>query len=556
MLFQTVEFLVLILIVISAIFLLRNRHHQQLVLLATNYIFYGWWDVRFVILLLMSTVMDFAAALGIEGVKLKWPDRIKLCLILLVGTWVCLGLNWPALQHGTKSIGWREFLKPGWDQAPLAIGVCVAFTLAGLVFYGWFFTFGEQARRRAFLITSLCGNLGILGFFKYFNFFRDNFTGLGNLLGYDWSPDVQSALSIALPVGISFYTFQTMAYTIDVYQGMRAERSFLPMAVFVGYFPHLVAGPIIRPQVVLSRLEKAWTMRAKNIYSGFNLALVGLFKKVLIADSVSPLTDSILSEPVGQPSVLIVLGTILFAVQIYCDFSGYTDIARGVSRMIGVEIPLNFNFPYFSTSIIEFWRRWHISLSTWLRDYLYIPLGGGKVHISRVYFNLMITMVLGGLWHGAAWNFVIWGFYQGLLLCLNRAFAEAISRSAKLSALFRAPLMRVVCWAVTMYFVLIGWLIFRVQSLDAVWYSVKAFVVWDGRMSIGSRGLGNAMPGLAMAALVVFVVLHTISYFVRPWPDLLDRIPRPLLLAAYALLAIVFFFGWPSHNAPFIYFQF
>ena len=448
----------------------------------------------------------------------------------------------------------HEFLKPGWEFAWWAIAACSAFALVGPVIYGGYFRLGEHSRRRAFLVTSIGANLAVLGFFKYFNFFRENLLELSYRLGYQWPlPE----LSIALPVGISFYTFVTMSYGIDAYRRQLVpERSFVRMALFVAYFPHLVAGPIIRPEQLLPTLNTAWKLNAQRLTSGFHLAVVGLVKKVLIADSVARMVGTILDRPQGLPSLLIVLGAVLFAVQIYCDFSGYTDIARGVSRMLGVELPLNFNFPYFSTSIIDFWRRWHISLSSWLRDYLYIPLGGGRVRPSRVYLNLMITMVLGGLWHGASWNFVIWGAYQGALLCVNRLFGGLIVRSTGLSRWFETRVARLLCWAVTLYFVLLGWLIFYVKDLHQLLYAVKAYVVFDCRLDVAGPGLGGGSPVIALAALGLFVVLHAVSYFKLRWAEFLDRLPGPVLPLAYALLGLVLFLAWPSEDAPFIYFQF
>ncbi|MBI2824163.1 MAG: MBOAT family protein [Planctomycetia bacterium] len=554
MLFQTREFLILMLVVLAGIAILRQARAQHWMLLVASYMFYAWWDVRFLILLLLTSMIDYSAALGIYGVQLSWKERFRLSLLLIAGAYLTLGLNWPAVQGRQTQIALAEFFRPGWEQAPAAIAAIAAFALVGPVIYGWYFRLSENARRNAFLATSMCGNLAILGFFKYFDFFRDNLAGLGGALGYHWA---LPALNVALPVGISFYTFVTMSYGIDAYRGdIVPERSFVRMALFVSYFPHLVAGPIIRPQQLLPTLTAPWTLSAERLTSGFHLAAVGLVKKVLIADSVAPLVDSILAHPDGQPSIAIWLGTVLFAVQIYGDFSGYTDVARGVSRMVGVELPLNFNFPYFSTSIVEFWRRWHISLSSWLRDYLYIPLGGGRVSMPRVYANLMITMALGGLWHGASWNFVIWGTYQGALLCVNRFFSEWKAKSERLVALFERPAVKVLCWAVTMYFVLLGWLIFRVTDFAHLQEVARKFVIFDGRWELTSLGLGTGSPVIALLAFLIFVVLHCFSYFEIRWAELLDRAPAPALSLVYMLLGLVFFFAWPSENAPFIYFQF
>jgi D-alanyl-lipoteichoic acid acyltransferase DltB (MBOAT superfamily) len=496
------------------------------------------------------------------GIRLNWRERIRLFFLAIGATWFCLALNWPALQAG-QSITWSQFFQPGWEFAGPCIAVSIGFALLWPLLYEAYFRLPDQRRRKAFLVTSMCANLGMLAFFKYFNFFRDNLVGLnsvlGRILGSSWELTswLPPELSIALPVGISFYTFVTMSYGIDAYRGLLVpERSFVRMALFVSYFPHLVAGPIIRPDQLLPTLHTPWRLHPGRLTSGFHLVLVGLFKKLLIADSVSPLADQILNAPAGLPSLAIWLGTILFAIQIYCDFSGYTDVARGVSRMLGVELPLNFDFPYFSTSIVQFWRRWHISLSTWLRDYLYIPLGGGRVSPPRVYFNLLVTMALGGLWHGASWNFLIWGCYQGALLCINRLFSTALDRRASWRAFADLPAVRAVSWAVTMYFVLLGWLIFRVTDLNELLSAAKAFIVFDGEFSIASFGLGVGSPIVAVAAAGIFVVLHAFSFFCIRWATLLDRLPSTLLPVIYLLLGMAFFLGWPAANSQFIYFQF
>jgi D-alanyl-lipoteichoic acid acyltransferase DltB (MBOAT superfamily) len=250
------------------------------------------------------------------------------------------------------------------------------------------------------------------------------------------------------------------------------------------------------------------------------------------------------------------LGVALFAVQIYCDFSGYTDIARGISRVFGVEIPLNFNYPYFSTSIIEFWRRWHISLSTWLRDYLYIPLGGSRVSGLLTYFNLMVTMVLGGLWHGASWNFVIWGAYQGVLLCVNRLFRAIVEPHKPIVALLQSRPGTVIRWGITLYFWMLGWLIFRLTDFDKLIYCVKKFVLFDGAISFSGLGLGRGSPATAALAILMFVALHTYGFMTKRWDERLTAMSMPLRLLAYVIIGMLLFYGWPSQQSAFIYFQF
>ncbi len=561
MLFQTYEFVILLLAALAGIAVLRRARPQHYWLTLLSFVFYGWWDVRFLSLILLSTMIDYAAALGMQGVRLSVGKRLKMSGLIAGSSLIFLGVNWPAIQNPEKanpaltSGNWLEVLfNPNWPGATTALIVCLAFAVVGPGLYGLYFKLSERARRRAFLITSVVSNLGMLGFFKYYGFFAGNLQGFGSWLGQDLSLPV---LEVALPVGISFYTFQTMSYTIDAYRGIiRAESSLLRMALYVSYFPQLVAGPILRPDQLLPALNEPWRLRVQNIHSGFNLALVGLVKKVLIADWIAPMVNLVFADPYGQPTVAIWLATALFAVQIYCDFSGYTDIARGVSRMFGIEIPLNFNFPYFSTSIIDFWRRWHISLSTWLRDYLYIPLGGSKCSVPRTYLNLMITMVLGGLWHGSAWNFVIWGAYQGGLLCINRLLRGWLERIPRVDAFLHTKPGTVIRWAVTAYLWMLGWLIFRVTDTQALLYCMKKFVFFDGQIALSALGLGRGDPFIALGAAAIFAVCHAFGFFTTRWGDRLDRTPRPLLPVIYFLAGLIFFLAWPAANQAFIYFQF
>ena len=555
MLFQSFEFLILFTLVIVGIAALRRASYQHVMLLVASYVFYGWWDVRFLILILLSSVVDYAAAMSIAGIRIEKSQKLRLNTAAVAGTFAFLCPDWSAL--GGLVIG--DAVEPGALIRPFSEywpTVLCCLVLIGLwnVLHAVFINAGERTRRKAFLLSSVVFNLGMLGLFKYYNFFTDSLTGLSGYLGYEWQASV---MTIALPVGISFYTFQTMSYTIDVYRGgISPEKSFLRMALFVAYFPQLVAGPILRPDQFLPALDRPWLITPTNLTRGVNLMLVGLVKKVLIADHVGPMADLILTEPAGQSTAVVMMGTVFFAVQIYCDFSGYTDIARGASRVFGIEIPLNFNYPYFSTSIIDFWRRWHISLSTWLRDYLYIPLGGGRVSPSRVYVNLMITMVLGGLWHGAAWNFVIWGAYQGGLLCINRWVRGRIEKSDSVNALMHTRPLTVVRWAVTMYFTLLGWLIFRISDMSDLAYAAQKYLIPDGRIDLAGVGLGRAAPVVAGLALMVFCLFHAYGYWRGRWDARMDRLPLVVCLAVYALVAAVLFIAWPSSNAAFIYFQF
>src|SRR3972149_1993846 len=270
-----------------------------------------------------------------------------------------------------------------------------------------------KARRKTLLACSILFNLGVLGFFKYFNFFSESFIGLLNL--FSMKADLIT-LNIVLPLGISFYTFQEMGYTIDVYRKhMKPTHNPFNFALFVAFFPHLVAGPIQRAESLLLQLERPRRITIEQVNTGLFLILWGLFKKVVIADNVREVANLIFNNYTNYSGLDIVIGGLAFAVQIYGDFSGYSDIARGIARLMGFELMVNFRLPYFALNPTDFWQRWHISLSTWLRDYLYIPLGGNRKSNLITCRNLFLTMLLGGLWHGASWNFVIWGAYHGLI---------------------------------------------------------------------------------------------------------------------------------------------
>jgi alginate O-acetyltransferase complex protein AlgI len=317
--------------------------------------------------------------------------------------------------------------------------------------------------RKAWVLVSVVVNLSLLGFFKYFGFFAHEMQALLQSLGFQAS---LPALRVILPVGISFYTFQELSYTIDVYRGeIRPVRNLLDFALYVAFFPQLVAGPIERSGNLIPQVLEPRTLRPGDFSQGLYLVITGLFRKVVIADSMASYANAIFARPANELSGLeCLLGVYAFALQIYGDFSGYSDIARGIAKWMGFDLMVNFRMPYLAISPSDFWRRWHISLSTWLRDYLYIPLGGNRGSSFKTYCNLMITMLLGGLWHGANWTFIAWGAFHGLLLCIWRPFQARRPQpppdeapTFKLANLLRIGLMfHLVCF---------GWLLFRAQSL-------------------------------------------------------------------------------------------
>src|SRR4051794_6445255 len=331
----------------------------------------------------------------------------------------------------------------------------------------------EPRRRKLFVALSMALNLGMLGYFKYYNFFAES---LHAALARAGVSVPVSHLNVVLPIGISFYTFQSMSYVIDVYRkDIKPTRNFVEFAAFVSFFPHLVAGPIMRPTTLLPQIEKPRRFDLQRFYHGCYLIAWGLTKKVVVADNLAPIVNDLFGRWQTLDGGLALLAVYAFAFQIYGDFSGYTDAARGIAKCLGIELALNFNLPYFATSPRDFWSRWHISLSTWLRDYLYIPLGGSRGSQVKLYRNLMLTMIIGGLWHGAAWTFVLWGFYQGVLLVAHRLARPLLDRIHPTEPVDRA------CWKalrifVTFHLICVGWLIFRASSIAQVRGMLTAIV--------------------------------------------------------------------------------
>ena len=409
-------------------------------------------------------------------------------------------------------------------------------------------TSSDSRVRRRWLLLSLCANLGILGFFKYFNFFVDSAAALLSAVGLQPHLPV---LRVLLPVGISFYTFQTMSYTIDVYRRQLAPtRSFLDFALFVSFFPQLVAGPIERAGNLLRQFAAPRAVTRPMVESGCFLILAGFFRKLVIADGVAPLVDTVFAAPATADWLSLACGAAAFALQIYGDFAGYSDIARGVARLLGFELMVNFRQPYLSRSVTEFWRRWHISLSTWLRDYLYIPLGGNRHGTAATYRNLMLTMLLGGLWHGARWNFVVWGGLHGLFLAVHKFFLTRAHR--KIAAESRAfSLPGLLATAATFALVSFAWIFFRAPTFADAASCVAGLATLRGGLS--------ALPWGLLAKLAVFAALTAVldlpAYRRDSQEALLDW-PWPLRGATYAAMFLLVVLLRPLNDVPFIYFQF
>jgi D-alanyl-lipoteichoic acid acyltransferase DltB (MBOAT superfamily) len=382
-------------------------------------------------------------------------------------------------------------------------------------------------------------NLGILGFFKYCNFFIESFAAVSNRLGLDIGT---RTFEIILPVGISFYTFQSMSYAIDVYRRtLPATRSYLNFLAFVSFFPQLVAGPIERASHLLPQFERTRLINRAMLEEGFWLLIWGMFKKVVLADNFAPMVDMVFDHP-NHSGPVTLLATVAFGLQIYCDFSGYSDIARGLARLLGFDIMWNFQLPYTARNLREFWRRWHVSLSTWLRDYLYISLGGNRRGPARTYFNLLATMLLGGLWHGAAWNFVLWGLWHGAGLAVHRFVTEDASTPAS-----RAR--QIGSWLGTMAFVFYGWLLFRARSLEQILALNHSFAHWTAPPWLGSYAL--CLSFFALPLVLVEIWQKKADNLLAPLR--LAVVPR-LILQGLLLYGIVLF--WNREKAAFIYFQF
>jgi alginate O-acetyltransferase complex protein AlgI len=416
----------------------RDIFRRNVLLIVSSYIFYGWWDARFLILVAISTSVDYMAALGASDKPVRTVDRLKAAGYLALVT------------AGSLAAGGFTDL---WLAPLVAAGIVGAAVWMKLIDRA-----AADRRPRLWLYLSLCVNLGILGFFKYFNFFVGSFAALFSALGVH--VDVPT-LNIVLPVGLSFYTFQAISRTIDSYRRrFDPQYSIVNYAAYHAFFPQLVAGPIERAAHLMPQFERVLPLDFTLFMRGLLLFLWGLYQKIVIADNVAPLADAVFHSPAGKSSAATLVALLAFTLQIYCDFCGYSNMARGLARCLGFDLMVNFNLPYFARTPAEFWQRWHISLSSWLRDYLYIPLGGNRHGPRRMYRNLMLTMLLGGLWHGAAWNFVIWGGWHGAIQVLFRVLGidDRLARHPLRS--LGGVALHFACWLSTLTLVIIGWVFF------------------------------------------------------------------------------------------------
>jgi alginate O-acetyltransferase complex protein AlgI len=430
-----------------------------------------------------------------------------------------------------------------WNAKLLAL--LIASTLMDFACGLWVDRVDSPRLRRAVVGLSIALNLSMLGYFKYYNFFIESAQAALSSAGF--TIPIRH-LELVLPIGISFYTFQSMSYVIDVYRReIRPTRNLIQFAVFVSFFPHLVAGPIMRATTLLPQVASRRRFNLTQFYEGSYLIFWGLFEKVVVADNLALIVSDLFGRWQTLNGGLVLVAVYAFAFQIYGDFSGYTNMARGVAKCLGFELPLNFNLPYFATSPRDFWNRWHISLSHWLRDYLYIPLGGSRGGSLLTSRNLMLTMVLGGLWHGAKWTFVLWGFYQGLLLIAHRLTSPWLKRTEPAHPAYRAwwTALRIF---VTFHLVCLGWLLFRADSIEQAASMVLA---------ISSH---PAVPAAAylvpvLLAITPLLLVQLVQYFADDL-DAIGRAPWYVRSAFYTACFYGIVLGGQFGGQRFIYFEF
>jgi len=518
-----------------------------MVLLVASYAFYAWWDVRFLFLIILSTVVNYCCGRMILTGFMSLTQRMYFSAWVILAFFFTVLISWnnlPGFQgiftthvEGGILTAWNE----GWK---IFLAVCITIGIGNLL-YSKAVVLDAERKKTVFLCLGVATNLLILGGFKYCNFFIDNLAWM--LMGLGMDP-ARFHLDIVLPIGISFYTFKGIGYIVDVYRGdIEVEDRYTDFALFIAFFPALLAGPIDRGVRLLPQIRAERKLTWEQSIRGLHLFFYGLFKKVVIADGVVRTINSVYGQT-GQVSWIdVVVATVLFTIQIYCDFSGYTDMARGTAKMFGIDLMVNFNLPYFAKNPHEFWSRWHISLSTWLRDYLYIPLGGNRQGSVKTYRNLILTMALGGLWHGAAWNFVLWGLYHGLVLCVHRAIGTVRSAAQMQRNLLNEGFKIVFYFMVTCY----GWLLFRAPSLEKI-ANLTSTLIFD----FGNMDFGATRPRAAVLfGLPIFLCIEVIEY-ASNGKTFYQRLPIPAWTALYALMIFAVILGMSSESPQFIYFNF
>lgn len=463
--------------------------------------------------------------------------------IVVTGVYFALPhkLRWPLLL-GASCFFYMAFIP---------VYILVLFTTIIIDYFAgiWIEDTENPHKKRRYMLMSVVSVCTVLFFFKYFNFFNENIAAVA--AAFHWNYSIES-LRMILPIGLSFHTFQSLSYVMEVYRGkQRAERHFGLYSLYVMYFPQLVAGPIERPQNLLHQFRERKVFDWVRLGDGLSLVLWGLFKKVVVADNLAVYVDAVYNSSSHHNGTSLLLATYFFAIQIYADFSGYSDIARGVSRIYGIELMKNFETPYFSSSIPEFWSRWHISLSTWFRDYVYIPLGGNRVSLPRNMFNLFVVFLLSGFWHGANWTFIIWGGLHGIYLIVYRIAGRATRRlfpsAQQHKPIFVLQALKVI---LTFHLVLLAWVFFRADSLATADQILRKIAMDHGALFFDP----NTIPQ-ALCATAVLLVLDLFNRMTDYWAKQESFHIGFKMAYAVALLFGVVLFGMDS-GTQFIYFQF
>ena len=514
MIFNSIEFLIFLPIVFAIYWLLKGRlKWQNAFVVVASYFFYGWWDWRFLFLIAFTSLCSYIS-----------------------GIWI--GRNVNENENENENENRSEDLNNNLnDYNTASRDACVPGRGASL----------QKQRARRIAAANIVINLLILGVFKYYNFFVESFVALFPALNAD-----HLLLNIILPVGISFYTFQALSYSIDVYRRkLEPTRDIVAFFAYVSFFPQLVAGPIERASSLLPQFERERRFSYPEAVDGLRQMLWGFFKKVVVADGCAVYVDRVFGDPAQYGGCTLVMAAVLFSVQIYGDFSGYSDIAIGTAKLFGIKLRRNFNVPYFSRDIAEFWRRWHISLTTWFRDYVYIPLGGSRVSPGRLVLNVFVIFLLSGLWHGANWTYVAWGAYNALLfmplvlLKRNRRYRDTVAVGRTLPTLKEACRM-----ALTFGLATVGWVIFRSPSIGfAFRYLCGWFRGGEELMPVGGEYL-ILLPALALMVVVEWINRDEAHEFARQ--------PRRRWVRWTAYVALIFIITafMQTTEMPFIYFQF
>ena len=533
MLFHTWPFAVFLLIVLPVFFALRKTQLWLPWLLAASYFFYGWWNPYYLLLVAYSTLLDYALVTFMDHCPTDpVPVDLKARLLRLqFGDSVLKSAFIGSVLAAVGIVATAVFGPPTLRPTLYGAGVLMLLMALGALF----------GSRKIWLGVSLINNLALLLFFKYARFAVENLNALFSSLHLHLTLSDPAKLmplgaEYLLPVGISFFTFQSLSYTIDFYYGkVHRERNLLRFATFVCFFPQLMAGPIERARNLLPQFHRFPPIRLENFTDGASLFLAGLFKKLALANYLSKYVERVYDQPQNQGAPALILATVVFGGQIYFDFSGYTDMARGIARVMGFNLILNFNSPYLAKSLGEFWTRWHIGLSSWFRDYVYIPLGGNRGGALKTYRNLLITFLISGIWHGAAWTFVIWGALHGIGVLLMRELER--------SAVYRERVPTLLKQAAVFVFVSFTWIFFRATSLPDALLIVRR---------IGTGAWEN--PQIPLLMLVLLAVVGSYEYLSETrFKSLLQsssvRIATAVVMASYLCLA-------SSGGGAFIYFQF